>query len=168
MKGLPVLFTWKEIINIAIQIENNGEQIYRQAARKIMNPDLSAALTHMADEEARHAKWFSALPMPDTVDEKNPDIDKMTRIFIHDAMADKALSLEEADFTAMEHVRELLHTSIEFEQDTILFFEMIRQFIVEATSAALIDTIIAEEKKHITTLEDWILPNGVFSLAGTP
>jgi rubrerythrin len=164
MKGLSILFTWKEIINIAIRIENNGEQIYRQAARKIADPDLSAALIHMADEEARHAKWFSTLPLPDTIDETNSDIDKMSRIFIHDAMADKALSLETADLTAMKHVRELIHTSIEFEQDTILFFEMIRQFVTEEASMALIDTIIAEEKKHITTLEDWIQPDHVSTL----
>jgi rubrerythrin len=64
----------------------------------------------------------------------------------------------------MKHVRELIHTSIEFEQDTILFFEMIRQFVTEEASMALIDTIIAEEKKHITTLEDWIQPDHVSTL----
>lgn len=158
------MFAWKEIIDIAIQIENNGEKIYRKAAGQIKDPDLSETLTRMADEEAKHAKWFSQLPLPDTIDEKNTNIDNMARVFIRDAMTDKALSLETADFTAIKHIQDLIRTSIGFEQDTILFYEMIGEFVVEDTAFTLIETIIDEEKKHITTLEEWAQPDRSFAL----
>jgi len=162
------LFTWKEIIDIAVQIEKNGEKIYRRAAGQIADPDLSAALAHMAAEEARHAAWFEQMPRPGAVEPAHSDLDKMARIFIRDAMTDKALSLETADFTAMKNVRELIRTSLEFEEDTILFFEMIRQFADQKTIKTLLDAIIAEEKKHITTLKNWTGPKRLSTAAKLP
>jgi len=149
------LFTWKEIIDIAIQIETNGERIYRRAAQKAADPAMSEALTRMAGEEARHAEWFARLPLPDALSKTPSSLDKMARIFISEAMMDKALSLETADFSAMTGILDLVKTSVEFEEDTVLFFEMIRQFVDDDTTIALLDTIIAEEKNHIATLESW-------------
>jgi len=151
-----VMFTWREIIDIAVQIEHNGEHIYRRAAEHIKNPRLSRVLSRLADEEASHAKWFSRLTPPESIPQGYSNLEKIARTFIRETIVDKTLSLQEADFTVMKAVEDLLETSIEFERDTILFYEMIRRLVSEDETIALLDTIISEEKNHITTLQESI------------
>ena len=43
---------------------------------------------------------------------------------------------------------------IEFEKDTILFYELLRSFIEEKANVELLDAIIEEEKSHIRLLEE--------------
>ncbi len=150
------MFTWREIIDIAVQIEHNGERIYRRASEQITNPRLSRELSRLADEEAGHAKWFSRLTPPRAIPQGFSSLEKIARVFMRETVVDKTLSLQEADFTTMKAVEDLLETSIEFERDTILFYEMIRRLVPEDETITLLDTIITEEKNHITTLQESI------------
>lgn len=50
------MFSLKDIIDIAVQIEQNGERVYRNAAGKIEDPSLRSLLQWLADEETQHAK----------------------------------------------------------------------------------------------------------------
>ena len=147
------MFTWKEIIDIAVQIEHNGERIYRSAAEQINNPFLSKALLRLADEEAKHAKWISKLTPPRSRLPGYSNLEKIVRAFMRETVVDKTFSLQEADFRSMKAVADLFETSIEFERDTILFYEMIRRIVSEDETITLLDTIIAEEKNHFTTLQ---------------
>ena len=56
----------------------------------------------------------------------------------------------------MKTIADLIETSIEFEGDTILFYQMIRRLVSEDDTIALLDTIIAEEEKHIDILKGWL------------
>jgi len=150
------MFTWREIIDIAVQIEHNGERIYRRASEQITNPRLSLELSRPADEEASNAKWFSRLTPPGAIPQGFSSLEKIARVFMRETVVDKTLSLQEADFTTMKAVEDLLETSIEFERDTILFYEMIRRLVPEDETITLLDTIITEEKNHITTLQESI------------
>ena len=55
------MFSLKDIIDIAVQIERNGERVYRNAALKIENPSLRSLLLSLAGDETQHAKWFEEL-----------------------------------------------------------------------------------------------------------
>jgi rubrerythrin len=55
------MFVIDDILDIAIQIEQNAEKIYRNAQKKISNPSLASMLNWLADEEVDHANWFSDL-----------------------------------------------------------------------------------------------------------
>jgi hypothetical protein len=55
------MFSIQDIIDLAIQIEENGEQVYRRASGEISNPSLVWLLQYLADEETEHARWFSEL-----------------------------------------------------------------------------------------------------------
>ena len=50
------MFTIGDILDLAILIENNGETVYRDAAKKISNLSLISMLQRLADEEAEHAR----------------------------------------------------------------------------------------------------------------
>ena len=50
------MFSLKDIIDIAVQIEQNGERVYRNAAGKIEDPSLRSLLQWLADEETQHVE----------------------------------------------------------------------------------------------------------------
>jgi rubrerythrin len=56
----------------------------------------------------------------------------------------------------VESIEELVAIFIEFEQDTVLFYEMIAPFIEDSQTRANLQEIIAEEKRHIARLRDFI------------
>ena len=52
------MFTFDEILDLAIRIEHNGEAAYRKAQNEVLNPDLAPVLQKLADDEKEHVKWF--------------------------------------------------------------------------------------------------------------
>ena len=55
------MFEIIEIIDLALQIEKNGEKIYRNALKRVTNPAVYTLLQKLADEELNHVEWFSSL-----------------------------------------------------------------------------------------------------------
>lgn len=150
------MFTWKEIIAIAVQIENNGEQTYRRAAEHTKDHCLSQELSRLADEEAGHSKWFSELTLQNRTLPQDPELEKIARVFLRETVADQTFSLQEDDITSVAVIADLIEKSIAFEQDTIIFYETIRHLVSDQDTIDLLDTIIDEEKNHIVTLKKWI------------
>jgi rubrerythrin len=60
------------------------------------------------------------------------------------------------DFSSIDHVKDLLGLAIEFEKDTVLFYEMIGTFIQDGETLNQLKAIIEEERGHITILEDYV------------
>ena len=116
------MFSLKDIIDIAVQIERNGERVYRSAAEKIENPSLRSLLQRLADDEIQHAKWFEELidKVPGTGE--FPEQEKMGRALLQDAVGAQSFTLEDADFSSMKKIEDLLSLAIEFEKDTALFY----------------------------------------------
>ena len=149
------MFSIREIFDVAIQIEKNGEKFYRDALKKISNPSLRSLLEWMADQEAEHQRWFSE--KRETVKTKVDDVEleEMGRTILQNILADQTFSLKEADLSKIENLEALLQLCIEFEKDTILFYEMIRSFIEDTETSEKLDEIIEEENRHIELLEDF-------------
>jgi rubrerythrin len=55
------MFTFGDIKNIAIQIERNGEDSYLRASKVSTDPKITEMLLWMAEQERKHACWFSSL-----------------------------------------------------------------------------------------------------------
>lgn len=151
------MFAIKEIIDMAIRIEKNGEAVYRSAIEKISNPALVSLLEWMADEEDCHAKWFSDLKQEVETLSKNPFIEEMSRELLNDLIGEQSFSLKEVDFSQVDSINDLIFTFIEFEEDSILFYEMLQPFIQDEDTLAQLDKIIVEENSHIERLREFIL-----------
>jgi rubrerythrin len=152
------MFAIGEIIDLAVKIEKNAEKVYRDAATEVANPSLVSLLHWLADEEVKHAKWFSELKqkVKKTIDD--PQIEDMGRAILQDALGDQTFSLQDVDFSKIEDVENLLERAIEFESDTILFYEMIRSFVVDEDKETLdhLNAIIEEEKSHVRLMEEFL------------
>lgn len=68
-------------------------------------------------------------------------------------MGENTLGLEEIDFSEIETVSSLIDTFIGFENDTIMFYELLETFISEEKILDGLKNIILEEKSHIQKLE---------------
>ena len=151
------MFAIKEIIDMAIRIEKNGEAVYRSAMEKISNPALVSLLEWMADEEDGHAKWFSDLKQEVEALSENPFIEEMSHELLNDLIGEQSFSLKEVDFSQVDSTNELIFIFIEFEKDSILFYEMLKPFIQDEDTLAQLDKIIVEENSHIERLREFIL-----------
>ena len=148
------MFTSKEILDIALKIEQNGEAVYRQAVQDLVNPDLAKRLTWMADEEARHAEWFMKLQSDLGTHNNRIAVNEMNSDILHDIIGKQSFTLQDIDFTDVSDMRNLMDIFIEFEKDGILFYEMLRTFIKDQDVLESLDQIIAEEYRHIETLQE--------------
>ena len=148
------MFTLKDIVAVAVQIEHNGEEIYRSATRKNASGALSELLSWIADEEARHGEWFEELGRTTENIQVEGAMEKMGRIMLRSSVEEQSFSLEEADLSRAEEADQLLSMSIEFEKDTVAFYQMMRAFLQDAKAIDALDRIVKEEERHIERLEE--------------
>lgn len=154
-QGMNDMFLIEDIIDVAIQLEKNAEKVYRKAHQKIANPELAAMLDWLADEEVKHAAWFSDLRSKIRKKIVDSEIEKMGRELLQQATGTQSFSLDEADFSEMRQVRQLLDLAIEYEKDTVVFYGMLQPFIEDEETLDFLEKIIAEEKSHIQRLRSF-------------
>jgi len=149
-----LMFTAREILDIALKIEKNGESVYRQAIQSLVNPDIIKRLTWMADEEARHAEWFMKLKSDISTSKNHIAANEMNSDVLQNIIGKQSFTLQDIDFPGVDDMRNLINIFIEFEKDGILFYEMLRSFIKDQDVLESLDQIIAEEYQHIETLQE--------------
>ncbi|MFW2368620.1 MAG: ferritin family protein [Desulforhopalus sp.] len=147
------MFTLGDIRNIAIQIEENGEETYRKAARAAGTPEITEILEWMADEEQRHARWFANLRSKKVLTAEQREIEAMGRTLLQDMVKGNPFLLNEKELEDARSVQEVVTRSITFEQDTIVFYEFLLGFIDDAETTEQLQEIIEEERGHMRKLE---------------
>jgi rubrerythrin len=149
------MFSLEDVVALAIQIEKNAEKVLREASKKASNPSLASLLKWLADEELKHAERFSELKGTETKTPHDPQVEALGKSLLKGILADQTFSLKDVDFSSMDQVQQVLNAAIEFEEDTVLFYEMLRSFMKEKEDLEHLDAIIEEEKIHIQRLQDF-------------
>ena len=148
------MFTTAEIIELAIRIEKNGEKTYRKAQEKAFDLSMVTMLQRLADEEMEHARWFTELKKRAGVITNDPELEAMGESILKSVLGDQAFSITDVDFSKMEDRRKLLETALEFEEDTILFYELLGSFMGDEESLQRLQEIIEEERRHVRNLRE--------------
>ena len=60
------------------------------------------------------------------------------------------------DFSKIDKTKELLLSMIKFENDTVLFYEMLRTVISDKETLACLDRIITAENRHAKKLKPFL------------
>jgi rubrerythrin len=149
------LFSATEILDLAIKLEKNGEAVYRNAIPKVTKPEFIALLAWMADEEVKHANFFSNLKLELETKDLNPFIDEMSRELFDDLLGDKNFSLKEVDFSLVENAEDLIAIFMEFEKDSIIFYQVLEPFVEDPVARQQLKKIIEEENQHIKLLQEF-------------
>ena len=154
--GRYSLFSFSEVLDMAIQLEENGEQVYRAALDHIDDAGLKQLLEWMAEEERHHAKWFTDLKETVGILDDNESLKEMNEALVRDYLGDQTFSLKEVDFRLVKDPNELIRIFIEFEKDTILFYDILISFVPDESTKEKIRQIIAEEEAHVEKLNELI------------
>ena len=154
------MFSVNEILDLAIRIEKNGENAYRRAIKEINQSELTTLLEWMADAEAKHANWFASLKDSIESTGANLFVEEMSRELFNDLLGEKSFSHKDVDFSKVTHIDDLISVFIEFEKDTVIFFEVLVPFIKDAGTLETLDRIISEENKHIRQLQEFLQSEG--------
>ena len=148
------MFSIAEIIDLAVKIEKNGEAVYRQAIDQSKNQALKELLIRVADDERDHAAWFQSLLADIEKEQPQTQVREMDAAMLEDLIGKQSFSLADIDFSGIENSRTLVDIFIEFENDTILFYEMLKTFLTDDATVDHLEKIIQEETLHIQKLED--------------
>lgn len=150
------MFTPTEILDIAITLEKSTERRYKTANRHTKIPALKDLLEWAAQEEEKHAEFFADLKRRIAIDRVYDAGEEISDDFFKTLLGDAPFSLEDIDFSRINSIQDLLSVFIEFERDTVLFYELLQSFLTDKDASEEIEKIITEEKKHIEKFQAFI------------
>lgn len=148
------MFTVADIREIAVQIEKNGESAYRQAAEAVNDSKVSEIFTWMADEEKRHAQFFSTIESAEQLTDEQLGLEKMGRQLLQEMVAGQTFSLERETLLKTADFGEALTQAQLLEQDTIMFYEFLLNLVSDEAARRQLEEVIEEEQRHIRQLAE--------------
>jgi len=151
------IFAAAEALEMAMQIESNGEVFYNAVAAKVADPSVKKLFQELALQEQRHYGVFQEMAntvggaaSPSTSDAERDEYHAYLQAALENALfsgPDKALAM-----AAQTRDRQMaLRVAIGFEKDTLLFFYDLCDMISEAEQKIVVG-IIQEEKLHLQRL----------------
>lgn len=146
------MFTLADVRNIAVQIEENGEASYRRAAGRAREAEMARILTWMAEEERQHAELFTAIIDERPLSTEQRELEAMGRALLQDIVRSQTFSLDEEQLDQTVDLDQLLAQSLEFEKDTIDFYEFLAGFLDDPQAISQINAIIEQERGHVKQL----------------
>jgi rubrerythrin len=148
------MFSFREIIDMAIQLEKNAETFYRAALKEMSTQSLEPVLVCLADEERNHADWFEKLKRVAEEPEAKVRGEELSAAVLRSLVGDQKFSLDEVDLSKIKSQEELIELAIEHEKDTIIFYQMLQSFIDDPETVKELNEIIDEENQHIKFLTE--------------
>jgi rubrerythrin len=146
------MFSLHEIYDLASRIEKNGEKFYREARKRVSNEGLKSILTRLADDEVKHEEFFRRKKAALVLKPENPEMEEAASAILQGILGDQTFSLKEANPADLKTEKELIDLAVEFEKDTVLFYEMLTPLAIRNETLKGLDEIIQEEKRHIEIL----------------
>ncbi len=155
----PVRYSAKEVLEMAIRIEENGEYFYSMAAKAAKTDKVKELFEFLYNEEIKHTRCFKAI-IKDAGTESAPDkLDPyLEEAYLYlNALADSEVFTnadEGAEFARkIGGEQEAIDYAIKAEKDALLFYHELSNFIREKDKSIL-NTIVKEEKDHLQKLTD--------------
>ncbi|SHH33416.1 ferritin-like domain-containing protein [Thermosipho atlanticus] len=130
------------IVNMAINVEKQGEFFYKELA-KVVNKKFTDTLLELAEQEKQHAEVFIKLADTKEWDEIDSYISSYASVYI---IPDLERIVESFDKRNLNSIFEL---AIEIEKDSIILYYELKEQVNDNDIKNLIKKIIEQEKSHI-------------------
>jgi rubrerythrin len=149
------IFTAKDIFEIAVKIEENGEAFYRDTASNMSDSKIKKLFLELADEEVKHKHIFQRLagqlgsvklPLQSN-QEYTAYLEAYTQHLIFSG------GETDSKLANISDEKVALLYAIDKELDTVHYYKEVKSLIPESDHA-LIDKIIAEERTHVIRLAE--------------
>ena len=155
---MSITFNAAEILEMAEEIEINGAKFYRKAAEGINDKETRQFLLDLAVMEDKHKKTFEDMKNELSDPEQKTttfDPDHEAAMYLH-AMADgHVFDLKEdssQNLTGSETTEDILEMALKAERNSIAFYVGLKEFVPTEVGKAKVEDVIAEEMRHIVTL----------------
>ncbi len=153
---MGVTFDASDILEIAVEIERNGQKFYKKAAGIVKDSKTKQFLTELADMEKEHEETFRKMmeDLPEN-ETKVLDPDNEASRYLQ-AMADGNIFDVKKDLSMMlegrESAEQIFKIAIQAEKDSIIYYIGLEDFMVDEEDKRKVDKIIEEERSHIMAL----------------
>lgn len=149
------VFSDREGIRIAIEMETRGEAFYRRAARVSKSEQTVALLNALARDEMNHRAEFERLYQSESAHLSDAEYDEETNAYLSAVAADIVfpgglMALREEGFESPEAV---LKYAIDSEKDSILFYTEIQNHTKDAHAQDIFAEIVRQERGHLYRLQ---------------
>jgi len=151
---MSILFKGSEILQLAIEIEKNGQSFYQQAIEKTPDKEVQQVFRYLAEEEKKHQQKFQQ--MLETIGEFQPAESYPGEYlsYLKTLAEENVFTREGAGKEVLRGVsreQEAINLGIGFEKDSILFFqEMMR--LVPRKEQITVKELLNQEKAHLQKL----------------
>jgi rubrerythrin len=151
-------FNINEIFEMAIRIEENGARFYRKAAENQSDDINREMLEKLAVMEDHHKltfekmkKTLSDAEQTETVFDPNEESSQYLAAMADTHGGEGSPSAADA-LTGKESIDDIIQIAIGLEKESILFYLGLKDFVPPKYGQDKLDTIIAEERRHIIQL----------------
>ncbi|TYB92451.1 MAG: ferritin family protein [Kosmotoga sp.] len=152
------MFSGHEILEIAVNIEVEGEKFYRTISKDIKDSSAKNTFDYLANQEEKHIETFKSLLK--RFDEESRELvnwDEATEYLkamsSHKVFPDADALIEKfRDSTT----KEIIEYALDREKDSIIFYYEIIEMIDDRDIKDAVRKIISEEKSHVATLKEFI------------
>jgi rubrerythrin len=147
-------FRGSDIVEIAVRIEENGENFYRYAMQLAKDEETKKIFGNLAEAEKQHQKTFGRIFAAMEKDNPPETYDGEYAAYLHDFVDNKIIfkkDLLEAEAARVKDILAAIDFAIQRELDSILFYHEIKR-LVPSREHSVIDDVIEEERKHFQGL----------------
>jgi rubrerythrin len=150
------IFKGSEVVELGIQIENNGRDFYSELEKKAESRKTADIFKYLAKEEEKHIRVFQDIL--DKTERYEPSgLDAADYFsYINDLAAENVFTKKDKGKQAAQAAKndlEALNMGIGFEKDSIIFYEGMKK-VVESQDTKIVEEIIIQEKNHLKILSD--------------
>ena len=153
------VFTAAEALEMAKEIEQNGETFYSAAAEATPDREIKELFEDLAVQERAHYKVFQRMledlgASPDLPPAEQEEYRAYVTAALDNALfagPDIALALAKGATDRLSAIR----AAMGFEKDTMLFFYDLREMVGESQREA-VAAVIREEKRHLRRLAGFL------------
>lgn len=149
-------FSACEVVELAIQIEENGRDFYLALTDMADDPKVVEIFNYLADAEEKHIAAFRTI-FNSTCKHEPEGVYPDEYFSYMNSLASQYIFTQEGKGAevakGVKNYLEGIDLGIKFEKESISFYEGMKK-IIPPESVDIIDRLIAEEKKHLETLTE--------------
>lgn len=154
-----IRFSAKEVLEMAIRIEENGVEFYTRAGNATKFEQLKELFTFLAKEEKKHIACFEDMDKRVKSDDLPGSIDpyiKEESLYLNALANSRVFTNTHEGKRLAGEVRgenDILQTAINMEKDSILFYYELHNAVRDKDKATL-KNLIQQEKDHLRKLTE--------------
>ena len=147
------IFTGDEIFRISIELEKKGEEFYEALAEKAGNQKVATLCKDLAAQEQQHARLFEELRVKTTSRAASRPLSWDELHFAQMLVEERVMPDpdEAREVVDKEGLAAALTMAIQFEKDSVLFFQELLPAVDEQDRQA-VSAIVEQEKQHAEKL----------------